>query len=296
MGEAIESILAQTFTDFELLILDNASTDNTPDLIAQYAAKDSRIVCYRNDTNLGASKNYNLAVDCARGQYFKWASHDDVLEPRYLECCVEALEKHPDVVLAYPRTIVIDHASVHRLCYLDKRNLMQNDPVVRFRLSLDCRQGECNAVFGLMRTEVLRRTGRIGVYIGSDRVLLAEIALYGKILEHPETLFLRRDHPKTSTRANTTGRKLTKWFSGTPSTLPHFTRWRWALEYAKAALRSPLGLNSRLRSLASVSGWAARNPWILILELLVFIYYDGQPTSIGRLFGLDKLLSLRRSY
>ena len=98
--ETLESLLAQTYTDFELVISDNASTDRTEAICRQYAAGDARIRYYRNDENIGASANYNRAFELGRGEYFKWAAHDDLLAPTYLERCVEVLDANPDVVLA----------------------------------------------------------------------------------------------------------------------------------------------------------------------------------------------------
>ena len=81
---ALDSILGQTFQDFELIISDNASTDATESICRRYAAKDSRIRYYRNPNNQGAAQNYNRVFALARGEYFKWAAHDDVCKPNYL--------------------------------------------------------------------------------------------------------------------------------------------------------------------------------------------------------------------
>ena len=103
--EAIDSILAQTFEDFELILSDNASTDETEEICKEYATLDRRIRYYRNEENLGAAKNYNRVFELSNGEYFKWASHDDLCAPEYLERCIAALcppppgvsqtDKHP---------------------------------------------------------------------------------------------------------------------------------------------------------------------------------------------------------
>ena len=89
LESALRSILAQTFEDFELIISDNASTDRTADICEQYASQDGRVLYLRQPANLGAQPNYNLLVGQARGRYFKWAAHDDMLAPTFLERCVE---------------------------------------------------------------------------------------------------------------------------------------------------------------------------------------------------------------
>ena len=106
--EAIDSIFSQTFEDFELIISDNGSTDRTQQICQAYAAQDLRIRYYRNKKNIGAARNYNLVFELASGEYFKWAAHDDLCAPEYLERCVEILDRDPDVVLCYPKTSIID--------------------------------------------------------------------------------------------------------------------------------------------------------------------------------------------
>jgi glycosyltransferase involved in cell wall biosynthesis len=101
--ESLDALFAQTFTDFELIICDNASTDRTGEICREYAARDARIRYCRNETNIGASANYNLTFELARGDYFKWAAHDDICAPTYVERCVEALDRDPGVALAYRR-------------------------------------------------------------------------------------------------------------------------------------------------------------------------------------------------
>src|ERR1035438_9843576 len=78
LDPALNSILRQDYSDLELIISDNASTDATGNICREYAAKDPRIRYYRNETNIGASANFNCLVKLARGEYFKWAAHDDV--------------------------------------------------------------------------------------------------------------------------------------------------------------------------------------------------------------------------
>src|SRR5882762_1549884 len=99
--DALESILGQTYTDFELIISDNASTDRTEALCKSYAARDPRIRYWRNAENLGAARNFNRVFELSSGEYFKWTAHDDVLAPDYLEKCIEASDRDPSVVLVY---------------------------------------------------------------------------------------------------------------------------------------------------------------------------------------------------
>ncbi|MDH3692420.1 MAG: glycosyltransferase, partial [Gammaproteobacteria bacterium] len=108
VGRAIETTLAQSFEDFELIISDNASTDGTEDICRSYAAQDQRVSYHRNQTNIGASRNFNRAFELCSGHYFKWQAHDDEVAPNFLERCVEVLDEDASVVSAFSRMSVID--------------------------------------------------------------------------------------------------------------------------------------------------------------------------------------------
>jgi glycosyltransferase involved in cell wall biosynthesis len=99
--EALDSILNQTFENFELIVSDNASTDETGKICREYMAKDSCIRYYRSKQNFGAAWNFNHVFKLSSGKYFKWAAHDDVIAPDFPLKCVEVLERDPSVVLCH---------------------------------------------------------------------------------------------------------------------------------------------------------------------------------------------------
>ena len=102
---ALDSLLRQTCTDFELIISDNASSDGTEAICRRYAHRDPRVLYHRSERNRGASWNHNHVVEFARAPYFKWAAHDDVCAPEFLERCAGVLDGHPAVILCYPQTL-----------------------------------------------------------------------------------------------------------------------------------------------------------------------------------------------
>lgn len=213
LRDALASILGQTFTDFVLVISDNASTDATVEIIEEHAARDKRIVLLRSETNRGAAWNYNCVFAECQSPYFKWAAADDMLAPTCVERLLAVLEASPPtVVLAYPRTQLIDaDGNVVGEFEDDLASRPGAPPHVRLRkvvrnVSLG------NVIFAVMRTEGLRRTRLHGNYPTADYVLLAELALAGEFRMVPEPLFLRRLHEGISTRANPTTEALTRWF------------------------------------------------------------------------------------
>ena len=111
LPELLDSLLAQTFRDFEILICDNASSDRTPHISCEYERNDSRIHYIRNERNLGAIANYNRVFELSTAPLFKWAAHDDLYHEAYLEACVRLLEENLDIILAHTGTAFIDERS-----------------------------------------------------------------------------------------------------------------------------------------------------------------------------------------
>ncbi len=250
LAETLESLLAQEFQDFELLISDNGSTDGTPDLVRAYAARDARIVFERHEVNRGAIWNYNHLVHRARGRYLKWCGHDDLCAPSYLTRCVVELDGS-DAVVAYPRTVLIDDRGEVKREYDDGLDLRQAQPHVRVRECLR-HLGLANAVFGLIRLDVLRGTPLFGAYNDSDLVLILDLALAGEIHELDAALFMRRMHAGQAYQANTTPLAVRRWFD--PSSRSRFVlpRGRRFVEAARAIGRARLPLGERARCTAEL--------------------------------------------
>jgi glycosyltransferase involved in cell wall biosynthesis len=102
IAEAIESVLNSTFTDYELIIVDDCSTDNTLQVANVYASKDARIKLYRNERNVGQFGNRNKAIELASGKYIKFLDSDDTIAPIGLETMVNAMVNFPDAVIGVP--------------------------------------------------------------------------------------------------------------------------------------------------------------------------------------------------
>lgn len=252
----LESLLSQTFTDFELIISDNGSTDRTPEICQAAASRDPRVRYSRFPENIGAAKNYNHTFALARGRYFKWAAHDDLLKPRYLEACVAEFERHPETVVVYPRTELIDAAG--QVTGSDPITLAEPDAWPHRRLWAFHRQiSLANPVFGLIRAEALRQTRLIDVFIKSDIVLLAELLMLGEFREVPEVLFHRRLHQERSLEANRTDAALRAWFDPTRR---HERQWlsvqrRLSWEHLRSACRMPLSAGERIRCVGVTLWW-----------------------------------------
>ena len=258
LEEALDSILDQTFEGFELIISDNASNDRSQEICRAYALKDHRIRYFRNKENLGAAYNYNRVFKLSKGEYFKWAAHDDVIGKTFLERCVEVLTKYTSVVLCYPRTVIIDEHSRMLSNYDDALDLTADSPSKRFKKCL-FKSNECNSVFGLFRSSALKKTNLIGNYNGSDYILLGEIAILGKGCQIPEDLFFRRDHSATSAHANPDPSGVAIWFDPSKKGKIVLPKWRRGYEFVACIMRADLDCTNRISCFVQMIWWIIRN-------------------------------------
>jgi glycosyltransferase involved in cell wall biosynthesis len=188
--QSIESILGQTFGDLELIISDNASTDDTAQICAGLAASDQRIKFSRNDSNIGAAQNFTRVHQAATGRYFMWAGAHDLWHPQLIERAVEGLESHPGAVIAGADCRWIDaqgNPFPRESGWTDTRGMSS---VERFFTVLF---GNMHPVLGLMRNDALVRTSGMRASMGSDLVLLCELALLGDFIHVPGTHWSRRE-------------------------------------------------------------------------------------------------------
>jgi glycosyltransferase involved in cell wall biosynthesis len=250
---ALDSLLAQDFADFELIISDNASEDATGKICLEYAARDRRIRYYRNETNLGSVENFNRAFRLSRGRYFMWASGHDLRSPCLISKSVEALEREPAAVLCYPRARLIYEdggLGATSESYVDTRGLGR---VIRFNIVL-WNLVSYNAIYGLIRSEALRTCRPARIVYGPDVVLLAELAIRGPFIYLPELLFYA--HAKWSNRHGLSRedimRQMFKMMTGSeaaaPPRLPFVD---FSYELVLGALHSPAPLRMKPALVAS---------------------------------------------
>lgn len=272
LREAIESILDQTFKNFELIISDNASTDGTEKICREYAAKDSRIHYYRNEENRGAAWNYNRVVALSRGKYFKWAAHDDKCAPEFLEQCIRVLDQEPSVVLCYTKTIIIDEHGKHLKNFFPELDLRSPNVCERYkryrRYNYGHKPGQCNPIWGVLRTDILRKTHLIGNYLASDRTLLGEIAFRGEFYEVPEPLFFRRIHPGQSMKANPTSKERILWFDSANKRKILVRNWKHFFEFFNAINHAEISWQQKLYCYAQTLRWT---PWKSMAKELVHV-------------------------
>jgi len=260
LEETLESLLGQTYTDFEVLISDNASTDSTPAICERYAATDSRVRYSRSETNLGADGNFRRVVGLAEAPYFKLANADDLCSSELLQSCVDVLDRDLGVVLCFGRTKLIDAAGKDIRPYEDDLHLRSENVVERFARVIS-RIRMTNALQGVTRTAILKNLiPRFGGYDGADFVLLAAMALHGQFHEIPRRLFFRRMH-ETSFTAMTDHEEKQRYIDPTRnSVLPAYLSMIY-FGYFREITAAPLSRQTKMRlfgelvrSLVSIRG------------------------------------------
>jgi len=265
LAEALESLLAQTYGDFEIVVCDNASTDRSAEIADRFAARDRRVRVVRNDEHVGAAENFNRAFALCEGELFKWAAHDDLCAPGFLARCVEALDRRPAAVLAWPRARVIDEEGRVVEDYPLSLDTDAPRPVDRFSALLAGHR--CYEIFGVIRRSALAGTPLIGRFNHGDGVLLAELALRGPFAEVPEPLFLARRHPGQSMQMLDDRAAYAAWFDPRLRGRRVRPHWRIHAEAARAAWRAPIPWRERRHCTYRVLRWSALRRQLLWREL-----------------------------
>ncbi|HVR76114.1 MAG TPA: glycosyltransferase family A protein [Planctomycetota bacterium] len=248
LREALESLVIQTHQDFGLVLVDDASTDETPALAREYAALDPRISYHRNESRLGYLANWDRALELAlrlhpQAQYYACASDHDVWHPRWLAVLLAEMERHPEAVLAYPWNLRITGTGeeFRPPWSFDTGNAVK--PLARFRLTFRGMSAG-NMVYGLFRVNELLASGGFRRVLMPDRLLLCELALRGPLRQVREILWFRRYGGLLDLE-----RQQTAFF---PGGAPGYTRVPWWITHV-AALGWQLGVRGAGRP--GVSRW-----------------------------------------
>ena len=264
LSKAIESLLNQTFRDIEIIICDNASTDGTEAICRSYASIDTCIRYYRNSQNIGAAANFNRTFQFASGEYFKWCAHDDLHAPDFLLKCVEVLDKNSSVVLCHSEVQFIDESGRYINIYNPDRFLPEiSSPEAYVRFSeLISMTHWCFDIFGVIRTDALKRTPLISNYVGSDRNTLVILALLGRFYRVPECLFFTREHAERSVRKTRPAFRAA-WFDPKKRNRISLPHWRIFFEYIKSLSTVDLPVKQRMACWQHLFRWPRRNSRLL---------------------------------
>lgn len=273
---ALRSLLAQTFTDIEVVISDNASTDRTEEICRRIADEDRRVRYSRASANRGLVWNHRRALAMARGEYFMFAPHDDWFAPEYVQACVEALDADPDVTVAHAMTVLVDEDGTEIGRELTRQRMQHPSPSIRFWDVLTV-QGGINW-YGLTRRRLMHRIGRYRALPRSERIVLAELALWGPFALLPAGLYFRRIHAGQATALRRDRKselrrldpaKAHGWRASTAAMLAEYV-----LLFAGAVARAPMDSRERVRTFLYLGRW-------VLAKLPPFRLTDPRTTSLA---------------
>ena len=269
---ALDTLLSQSYQNIEVIVCDNASTDETQSIVERYCRNDERVKYHRHEKNLGAAFNFNSTFHMSSGEYFRWAAHDDIVHENCIEQSVIAMESDDSICLVHPLTGQIDEngdITGHQYTGIDSMIPESATASEQYRILIQER-GAWVRIFGLIRSSVLRSTALFDNYVGSDLTLIGELGLNGKVHDIDSVLFWRREHAQTSTtgKYKVRRRRLSFWDTSKNPRIA-LPEWRLNTEMLRSVTRQKIPLSRKIRCSISVFG----RMWIKKRLLVKDVYY-----------------------
>ncbi len=188
--EAISALRAQSYSNIEIIISDNASEDKTLNISETHKQKDKRIRIIKNKTNLGVAENSRTVLSHATGEYFMWASGHDLWHKNHLEEALKAYQAHPHATICFAANNWIDDKGSSLIRASGWSDTIGLGPCSRVITTI---LGSMNPVLGLIKTSALRSIPKIYGCVGADLIVLTELALAGPFVNVAETTWARRE-------------------------------------------------------------------------------------------------------
>ena len=254
-AQTLECLRSQTFQDFDVLIADNASSDDTERIAKEVAAADARFRYVRHSHNIGSPANFRYVFSHSTGELFAWVAADDLYDPEFFATCIDLLRDNPHAAGAFSAVRAVDAEGRYGDLILEPVRCDDPDPAVRFGDLASFRQA-CLAHFAVWHRPVLAQTRLLLPFYGSDRLMLAELALRGPLVRDPRPMFFNRQHEqRISLQGSRSGN--TGFFAGARP--PSFLTWHYARQLWQAVQRAPLDAASRRRARCALLSWVLDN-------------------------------------
>lgn len=263
LEHTLECLRGQRFDgEVEVLVSDNASTDETPEIIRAAAAADPRIRYVRQEVNLGPAGNFNYVFQHTTGEYFTWLASDDLFEPDFHQRMVDMLRARPDAAAAMSRVRLVDEHNELMVHADEPIEGDHPDPIERF-IRYAGYNHYCQYSYSVVRRSAMAKTRLLLPFWSSDRLWCAELALAGSLLRDRETLFYVRQHRDRLTRRMGRRDRVTTSFYLTPSGSRAVTLY-YAKQLREAIERAELSNADKVRGRRALRGWAVRNSTRLV--------------------------------
>jgi glycosyltransferase involved in cell wall biosynthesis len=265
ISATLKSLVEQSYENIEIIISDNASTDNSLELCHRYAKKAKRINIFEQRKDFGAAYNYNYVFRKSRGQYFKWAAHDDLCAPDLIEKCVSVLEENMDSVLCYTNMVNIDDRG-SKIGFINRTKGLSHIPSKRFS-GIIAKNYTCEEIFGLIRHDALKTTKLIRNYTDSDRTLLAELCIKGPFKKIEKNLLLHRVHEDMSTKVYNEFYERASWFDPQLKGKFKFIYLKQIMDYIDTIWFSNITISEKIKCSINLAKWVKWNEKWLRREL-----------------------------
>lgn len=199
INQCIDSLLSQTFQEFELIISDNASTDLTSDICKEYASKDKRIKYIRHQKNNGSAWNLNFVLNEAKFEYFMWAAHDDLWESTFIEKNITVLEKNKNFVGSISEVEFYEMSKEHKAILIDitlgKAGKFQYTHSIlgtyEERIDFLFKFGQPSCIYAIYRTDKLQKSVPKKPFANWDYAVIGAVLKFGELYVIDEILMLR---------------------------------------------------------------------------------------------------------
>lgn len=213
LGDAVQSVLDQSYGRLELVISDNASDDATEEICRQLARSDTRVRYHRQPENVGLVQNFNAVLHLARGSYVKWLGHDDWLTPTYVSRCVEVLDDDDALILVTTQQAHVGPEGSAETAGFDAARMRSARPVERFTEMLRLLNEShllLDPLYGMLRRAQVAPVPR-PIMLFEDQVFAARLALAGPFGHVGEVLSYRRAAPFEHLPATATKLGVPRW-------------------------------------------------------------------------------------
>ena len=188
LARALDSLLGQDYSNLEIIISDNASTDATAKICEKYVLKDTRVKYSRSEENQGTIVNFNLVFKLSSGKYFMWSAHDDRHETSFVSACVEKMEQCPEAALCQAHTAMFIEGRREMLCVANLDSFEGVTGLVeRYRETL--KHFPATAIYGLYRSSAMRKTRMFQKVMATDLAFIQELSINGNFVQVPKVLF-----------------------------------------------------------------------------------------------------------
>jgi|SRR3989344_1237284 len=204
--KSVESLLSQSFKDFELIISDNASLDHTEKICKRFAKRDKRIIYIRQKRNIGPDKNFMFVLKKAKGKYFMWAADDDWWDPNFISRLKKSLDQHLKYGVAMSSCVrIYENGEIRDKIKFSSKNSLTK--LSHFKLFTKMIRGDPIHIFiyGLFRSNLLKKMTKrpFPKCMAADRVFMCQTALTARFYSLSDFLYFRRVYKRPVTERHT---------------------------------------------------------------------------------------------